>query len=66
MVRTCNADTVIRLVSDWKLRGKRPHCYFQKRRVDVVEIDLEDLRVWNWRKIVQGRNKWNEFDDGKN
>lgn len=57
--RTCNA--AIRLVLQWTPEGKRPRGRPRKRWIDVIENDLEDLALLNWRDLVQDQDKWNGF-----
>jgi len=56
-----SADAAIRIVLNWKPEGKRPRGRPRKRWIDVVERDLDDLGVWNWREIVQDRDRWNDL-----
>ena len=56
-----NNDAVTKIVLNWKPEGKRPRGRIRKRWMDVVEKDLEDLGVKDWREIVQDREKWNDL-----
>lgn len=57
MRRYTDAATKI-IVLDWKSEGKRPRGCPRKRRMDVVEKDLEDLGAQNGRVLVQDRDEW--------
>ena len=56
-----NSDAVTKMVLNWKPEGKRPRGRPRKICLDVVEKDLEDLGVQDWREIVQDRDKWSDL-----
>lgn len=56
-----NTDEVIKIALNWKPEEKRPRGHPRKRWLDVVEKDLEDLGVQNWREIVQDRDTWSDL-----
>lgn len=56
-----NTDTVTKIVLNWKLEGKKPWGRPRKRWMDIVEKDLENLGVQDWREFVQERDKWGDL-----
>ncbi|KAL4082680.1 hypothetical protein QTP88_029740 [Uroleucon formosanum] len=48
-------------ILNWKPMGKRQGSRPRKMWMDVVEEDLERLRVQEWREVVQDREKWRDI-----
>lgn len=46
-----------------KPTGKSPRGWANKRLIDVVEEDLDRIRVWEWRKLAfrMGSSKWRDL-----
>lgn len=53
-------EETIRAVMECKPERKRPRGRPRKRWLDLVEEDLKDLGVQEWREFVQDRERWRD------
>jgi len=49
------------VVLEWKPTGKRPRGRPRKRWLDVVEEDLNRMKVQEWTEQARDREKWRDL-----
>jgi hypothetical protein len=54
-------DRMVKKLTNWKPFGKRPAGRPKNRRIDGILIDMQVLKVKNWKELTGNRKEWNNL-----